>query len=61
MGIAILVDYLYITFSDSRTAEVTMAVSVAFWIILKCSVEKEKCQKSLAGVAAAVVFAGERL
>ncbi len=27
--IAILVDYLYITFSDSRTAEVTMAVSVA--------------------------------
>ena len=57
-GIAILVDYLYITFSDSRTAEVTMAVSVAFWIILSVLWKKKNVKRALAGVAAAVIFAG---
>ena len=57
-GIAILVDYFYIVFSDSRTAEVAMAVSAAFWIILSVLWKKKNAKRVLAGIAMAIVFAG---
>lgn len=57
-GIAIFVDYLYITFSDSRTAEVAMAASAAFWIITSLLWKKKSWKRALAGILAAVVFAG---
>ena len=57
-GIAIFVDYLYITFSDSRTAEVAMAASAAFWIITSLLWKKKSWKRAFAGILAAVVFAG---
>lgn len=57
-GMIILVDYLYITFSDSRTAEVAMVTAAAFWIILGVLWKKKSGKRALAGIATAVIFAG---
>lgn len=54
----ILLDYLYIIFSDSRTAEAAMAVSASFWILYTAVHKRNGTKRLLAGLLAAAVFSG---
>lgn len=56
--LVIAADYLYIIFSDSRTALVCMAVSVGFWILFTAVHKKRKAMGMAASVLAAFLFAG---
>lgn len=51
------VDYLYIVFCDSRTAEVGMVLAAGAWLIYT-GVQKRAGKKIMVYVVAAVVFAG---
>lgn len=54
----ILMDYLYIIFSDSRTSEVAMVVSVTFWILFTAIHRKRKAKGLAISILAAALFAG---
>lgn len=52
---AVLPNFLYIIFSDSRTAVVAMAVSAAFWIAFAAGTKYKK--KRIVSLLAAAIFA----
>lgn len=56
-AVCIAANYLYMTFSDSRTAEVCFVVAAGFWIIYTAAIKLRPTRGVLAGVAAAIVFA----
>lgn len=55
---AIVVDYIYILFSDSRTAEVCMCVGAGIFLLFLFFQKQANWKGILAGILAAVVFAG---
>lgn len=52
------VDYVYILFSDSRTAELSLALSVVFWVIFSACIGKWEKKKSILGILITVVAVG---
>lgn len=54
-GVVIL-SYLYIVFSDSRTAEVAMIISAVFWILLNTVYKKKAVKEFLVRMIIAVFF-----
>lgn len=55
--IVIILNYGYIVFSDSRTAEVAMVVSVIFWILFTAVQKKENIKGISICIIASVFFA----
>ena len=55
---AIVVHYIYILFSDSRTAEVCMCVGAGIFLLFLFFQKQANWKGILAGILAAVVFAG---
>ncbi len=54
----IIIDYLYIVFCDSRTAELAMVLAVSFWLIYTAIQKKEKKTILFRYVLTALVFTG---
>lgn len=55
---AIVMDYLYILFSDSRTAEVCMCVGAGIFLLFLFLQKQDNWKGVLAGILVAVIFAG---
>lgn len=52
------VDYVYILFSDSRTAELSLAAALVFWIIFSAFLGKWGKKKSILGTLLTVITVG---
>lgn len=55
---AIVMDYLYILFSDSRTAEVCMCVGAGIFLLFLFLQKQDNWKGVLTGILVAVIFAG---
>lgn len=56
-AVGILLNYLYVLFSDSRTAVVALVASGIFWIVFTGICYKWKWKKYVAGIAGAILLA----
>lgn len=54
--VVIILNYLYIVFSDSRTAEVAMVVSVCFWIFLNVFLRRKQGKEIIFSIIVAFVL-----